>query len=599
MNVPSLQHDSNMLSLAGKPTPWPAFGKSCQVSVKLGAESCLDSVRSWIKTCDTHRDCTSTRITKLPRRVLDLRLHRLRNAISLLETKEDDVGTYMTLSHSWGGKQSMKTTKDTLSERKVAIRISALPQTFRDAVIIARGLGINFLWIDSLCIIQGDRLDWEQESAKMAAIYEGSYLNIAATHANSSTGGCFSNRWTNADINGSTYKVGVKSYLLQERHDGQDFSLYVRLSLEPGHQDLGIEESRLLTRKRAPLLTRAWVFQERCLACRTLHFHSQELIWECKMGLMCECKDLNVRYQKNSWHQGWKAKHLSWKAGDLEDLPNLWLAVVVGFSKLSLTHETDRLPALSGMASRFCGSLLKTYLAGVWKEDIARALLWYVGPHWKSTSSRPLPLRAPTWSWASLDLIKQVDFIMYPFLMSDKIVFHQNPVFRLIDAQCCSSSINPYGEVSDGVLAIECSYNSAIFSKRDARAINDSLILDCNVVEEEDLVVVTIQTMHPDVALDRLISDELLDFTIVYCLFIGSEPRDFEAERKLNAYCPPETPKAPEDTVLATDYGIVVKESSSWDGCYERIGFLRQLHWGTEDYNNWFHNTIDGVFKIR
>jgi hypothetical protein len=72
--------------------------------------------------------------------------------------------------------------------------LAILPKTHQDAVIIARRLGIRYLWIDSLYIIQDDDLDWERESSKMAAIYQQAYLTIAATRSENTAGGCFSRR---------------------------------------------------------------------------------------------------------------------------------------------------------------------------------------------------------------------------------------------------------------------------------------------------------------------------------------------------------------------------------------------------------------------
>ena len=34
----------------------------------------------------------------------------------------------------------------------------------------------------------------------------------------------------------------------------------------------------------APLMTGAWEFQERLLSARTLRFHAEEPIWECKLA---------------------------------------------------------------------------------------------------------------------------------------------------------------------------------------------------------------------------------------------------------------------------------------------------------------------------
>lgn len=79
------------------------------------------------------------------------------------------------------------------------------------------------------------------------------------------------------------------------------------------------------------------------------------------------------------------------------------------------------------------------YLAGLWETDLARALLWYIGPNWSSVRSRPLPLRAPTWSWASIDLDKDSNILMYPFLLDISVArlgFTPDPYFRIVEAYC-------------------------------------------------------------------------------------------------------------------------------------------------------------------
>lgn len=62
-----------------------------------------------------------------------------------------------------------------------------LPSTFQDAITVTRRLGIAYIWIDSLCIVQDDAQDWEREAAKMALIFESAYLTIAATAAPNGT----------------------------------------------------------------------------------------------------------------------------------------------------------------------------------------------------------------------------------------------------------------------------------------------------------------------------------------------------------------------------------------------------------------------------
>jgi hypothetical protein len=82
-----------------------------------------------------------------------------------------DCPKYMTLSHYWGGNLEGKTTLLNLSQRLLRFRLQEIPPTFKDAVEITRRLGIRYLWIDALCIIQDSPTDWAEESVKMAEIY--------------------------------------------------------------------------------------------------------------------------------------------------------------------------------------------------------------------------------------------------------------------------------------------------------------------------------------------------------------------------------------------------------------------------------------------
>lgn len=70
-----------------------------------------------------------------------------------------------------------------------------LSETFQDAITLTRQLRVQYIWIDSLCIVQDDRYDWETESATMAAVFQNAYLTIAASLAADSSG-CFSTRET-------------------------------------------------------------------------------------------------------------------------------------------------------------------------------------------------------------------------------------------------------------------------------------------------------------------------------------------------------------------------------------------------------------------
>ena len=101
------------------------------------------------------------------------------------------TGQYCTLSHCWGS--PYKKPLCLLSQNKArfleGISIVDLPATFRDAVAVTRALGIRYLWIDSLCILQDSYDHWMQESAIMGAIYENAYVRLSADSAEDSSEG--------------------------------------------------------------------------------------------------------------------------------------------------------------------------------------------------------------------------------------------------------------------------------------------------------------------------------------------------------------------------------------------------------------------------
>lgn len=143
-------------------------------------------------------------------------------------------GQYMTLSYCWGSSRPLTTTRGTLQQRKTKIALEDLPKTFRDAVHITRRLGIPYLWIDSLCIIQDELQDWEVESSKMAGIYSGSYLNLAAMSSVDSRGGCVPEReprYIEIKRNGSRpYSVFAAENVARNSHQLIERTYYVQLS---------------------------------------------------------------------------------------------------------------------------------------------------------------------------------------------------------------------------------------------------------------------------------------------------------------------------------------------------------------------------------
>jgi hypothetical protein len=157
------------------------------------------------------------------------------------------------------------TTADNISHRLEGFRISELPKTFQDAIRVTKELGIQYLWIDSLCIIQeGDNgEDWRKESKLMETVYSSAYCTIAATSAKDMKDGFL-------DREASPEYLHVRSI------SGQ--GLYVCAGSDDFESDV----------ETAELNTRVWVVQERVLSLRTIHFSANLMYWECGAGIHCE-----------------------------------------------------------------------------------------------------------------------------------------------------------------------------------------------------------------------------------------------------------------------------------------------------------------------
>lgn len=288
---------------------------------------------------------------------------------------------YVTLSHCWGQQDLTKTTRKNLKERMIGIPWHELSKTFQDAMTLTRRIKCNFIWIDSLCIIQGDDDgnddDWKEQASKMEDIYSNSFLNIAGTSRLAQSDGLFSIRECHSDPwPGITL---AQSHHITTNLDGSSRSVFARYNPESGHRYFAQDASA--GRRIAPLLERAWVFQERLLAPRTLHFYTSELIWECRSTLRCECQGIDavshweaaqkpLHNQLSRTHHATSSKtrfgEICQSGAPLQAILDFWLVAVPSYSTLSLTFEEDRAVALAGIAQRISNLVRSPYEVRTW-----------------------------------------------------------------------------------------------------------------------------------------------------------------------------------------------------------------------------------------
>ncbi|KAK1750453.1 heterokaryon incompatibility protein-domain-containing protein [Echria macrotheca] len=407
----------------------------------------LQLAHIWLNRCQQeHSRCRKWQSGEvdLPTRVIAIEPGA---APFLYETKPGEKGRYVCLSHRWTD-TVVRTTSSTLSEMMRGIPMDTLSQTFRDAIMTSRSLGFQYIWIDSLCIVQ-DRLDdWISEAEKMGDTYRRAALTIVASSADGGDSGCFQD-WGRGnlpiEIGKVTFDVGC-----QDGHADHRFKLYAQRPRPPQ-----IQRKRDTFRPRGSLDERGWILQEEVLSGRLLVFCADGIYWEClEMDAAEFCPQrrepllntpdlfetsMSLAFEQVHYARDFKNSVLSYErlAGDLDTaklngytlrqhLYLTWRRVVENYSSRLLTKEKDRLIALHGMMKVMAPVVGDRLVAGLWEGDIVNQLLWRVdsserlilptcgcipsftpyqsalGPSRPRRRVRDTP-KMPSWSWASVN----------------------------------------------------------------------------------------------------------------------------------------------------------------------------------------------------
>jgi Heterokaryon incompatibility protein (HET) len=302
---------------------------------------------------------------------------------------------YIALSHCWGtptgpgGTIPLKTTLNNLESHQKGILLRELPKTFRDAVDIARHLGQDYLWIDSLAIIQDSTEDWQSESAQMASIYENALLTIAATTSTNCEGGCGIEPWHQAITKGKAIVVNDRWGITAGKYE-------VKLKRTGGNWR-GLEGWSL------PLHTRGWVLQEAVLSRRTLHMPFRQMVWQCREHLDYEDAYFFLPHQTRTTKQlaevGFLSYHSDQSVSNLGRYKHTWWDLAENYSRRALTYKSDKLPAIAGVLRFYEKHFSDAPLLGLWKKSLAMDLSWnpeFLPDEQMLTSRVP---GIPSWTW--------------------------------------------------------------------------------------------------------------------------------------------------------------------------------------------------------
>ncbi|UKZ83033.1 hypothetical protein TrVFT333_010834 [Trichoderma virens FT-333] len=419
---------------------------------RTDSEASLQWVAEKLRQCDNSHGCrqkNSDLTGARPRRILDVGSADNNHVrLKVFDATADEIPKYACLSHCWGSSKPLSTTTANLDSHEREILWNSLPPLFQDTITYVRRLGISLLWIDSLCIIQDDKDDWRKEAAQMASVYQNAYLVISASKSSGSEDRLF-----------SEIDEQLKPNIIPVPSPGQGSAVCFRKSLThmPRYMDQKLAKPSAL-----PTFNRGWIYQERILSSRILHFGPQELSWECLQESACQCtgqytssatvepdmihtmsalRMLNPKaiFNQHYWQKLYETQQVK-----------AWHMIVEDYTCLHLTFESDIFPAISGIATRFQSSLGSEYVAGMWRKSLIHDLAW----HTENTSDgtperiewhqRPKAWRAPTWSWAAVR--GQVRFL--------DVGAGLKALCELEEVKCSFYQSDPTGELTDGYLLL-------------------------------------------------------------------------------------------------------------------------------------------------
>ncbi|KAK0728924.1 heterokaryon incompatibility protein-domain-containing protein [Apiosordaria backusii] len=351
--------------------------------------------------------------------------------IKLIETTVDDEdgrliekisrAGFTALSYCWGGDQKSKLVASNLQAYKSeGIKLSNLDQSLQDAVWVTRQVGIRYLWIDALCILQddedgqGNNPDKSHEISRMASYYGRATLTILAASASRAVDGFLQRRKpaTKFDLAPTCVQFlwSVDDNNNDNKSGNNPVKVQTQIFLAKQPTDPVIE----------PITTRGWTLQESLLSRRILIFGLNQLYWSC-LNSFAGCGGQITKLTDRVVPGIESLVPGVYPVGSLVDQPvdSQWNSIVKTYTRRFLSQPGDKLWAVSALASHIvqvsahrgekpayaAGLLVDEANPGTWLQQ----LLWYPdsvgGVGMKRTGGK---YRAPSWSWASVDGVVKV-----------------------------------------------------------------------------------------------------------------------------------------------------------------------------------------------
>ncbi|CAI6330946.1 unnamed protein product [Periconia digitata] len=418
--------------------------------VSPSSEGMLSWARYWYQECDKkagfrHHMCqpAAERSSFIPTRLIVVpRKHEKQLKIVKKGKIKKEHVKWCSLSYCWGESQDMQSTTKNFRWGERTICLRELPRTILDALLVAHSIEVEYIWIDSLCILQNDPMDVQKELASMAKVYQDAAVTLVAASASKVTEGFLNPR--NFEKNWESAPIQLKC-----RYESKQGSIMLHHLNKQAPDD--------------PIHSRGWTLQEMMVSPRLLIYGSSATTWSCNTERYHDCDLL--------YPQSDDIRELSWGAVRLDGWKNNWDVIVEQYSKRKLFLAKDRLKALAAIAETYRhGHEVKKqrmieldresgptktdvsppvkYAAGLWTDTLDEMLLWHYTEH--TGNVRQGSYRAPSWSWASVDSAHAINF-KQATVLSIKSITVEPEDWRL-----------PFADAKEGsaIIRIECDLGS-------------------------------------------------------------------------------------------------------------------------------------------
>ncbi|CCT61514.1 related to tol protein [Fusarium fujikuroi IMI 58289] len=369
------------------------------------------AIRDWKVRCDisqyeAHIICSKPSPSFLPTRLIEiLRIgNDQKPCVRLVEGNSLGEDTeYTALSYCWGGDLKNCLKEGNKDSYRTEIPWDTIPRTIQDAILTSHKLGIGFIWVDSLCIIQDSKgADKEIEIGQMTQVYTHAAFTIAARRASDAHTGFLHQR----SVPSGTTIVKFRG------EDGE--TRQCTLTFEAAERD---EDQNFLD-------TRGWTLQEYLLSRRLVIIGTWTTTWSCRKERRGNCDGWSLDRQGGDPFQ----YNGTWTSSDNTVLKGTecldaiaffgthpesdhprpedhlvmweWNRLAQLYTGRYLTKQTDRILAISGLAQIFSPMRGGEYAAGLWVKDLPKTLLWES----RSGALYPRPSdQGPSWSWTAIN----------------------------------------------------------------------------------------------------------------------------------------------------------------------------------------------------